>query len=184
MALQFAARQEEELWDVDAGNNFQYSHVDDHQPNESRSNYRKGRSSQPHYSTTTESNRRRTRSADARPQYASITQNSLQHPEREAFDPFADVWSPDDYKRRLNMPYDPSSTFPAGSISTNRRQMKASNCFPASDAAESNELKESGDWRSNMINSAMVSDLHFQTNQSMDRIKTLLILQFSNFLRC
>lgn len=231
--MAFAA-QEEEVFDVYGGNDFQYSNFEYNPNKKDDTTTRKGRSSVPNYMKPTQSSssRKRASSADARPQYhrrQQITQTKsyedrlldqllqqkfeydldvptqqqqqqavykgphmqlstqdgdhfmdpnfdepverihfernnpfaggattqheqpLEQPpdmktpqhlqqqqQQGTFDPFGGGWSPEDDKRRWDMPYNPSATYPATTTNTStqqqQQQIQETKSFPDSSA--------------------------------------------------
>lgn len=289
MASRFAAHQQEEIFDVYGGNDFQYSNFE-YNPNNKTNEERKGRTSVPNYMRPTQASRRRTRSADARPQYRSSSKsrsrpvqqtksyedrlldelldqhfdddidihrlpqeqqmtyqgpqmqlptqdgdhfmdpnleepterihferdvkhtlgvgpatgpqqgnpfeqrldiNTPQHQkeekEEELFDPFGGEWSPEDDKRRWDMPYEPSPAYPTPTIASTQPRVQATKSFPTAipkyptnrngrpktvdgtksfpssggispTVASSQKSQErGGDWKSNIMKTTMVS---------------------------
>ncbi|CAJ1931952.1 unnamed protein product [Cylindrotheca closterium] len=75
MASQFAAPQQEEIFHVYGGNDFQYSNFE-YNPNNHYKDERNGRASVPNYMKPTQASRRRAKSADARPQYRNTSSTS------------------------------------------------------------------------------------------------------------
>lgn len=122
-------------------------------------------------------------------QQRDIPTHQKEEKEEGLFDPFGGEWSPEDDKRRWDMPYNPSPTYPTPTnqavaqqkvqgkrsfpdtslaaypttqtSNSQPRKVQGTKPFPASSrkssTAASTKSQQSGDWKSNMMRTTLVS---------------------------